>query len=32
MAMINWVFHVVVVAWLLRIVLQLVKGMLAELK
>lgn len=32
MAAIHWIFRVVLVVWLLRIVVQLVKGMLEELK
>lgn len=32
MAVVHWVFRVGVVMWLFRIVLQLIKGMLAELK
>jgi len=32
MAIIHWVFRIIVVVWLLRIALRLIKGMLMELK
>lgn len=32
MAIIYWVFRIIVVVWLLRIALRLIKGMLMELK